>query len=242
MQKYWKIVERVIKESDILIVVLDARNIDYSRNKEIEKKIRQVGKKIIYVINKMDLVHPKQASSIRLKPAVKVSAKLHMGNMALLRELSRISKGKLLTVGVLGYPNTGKSSIINSLKGKASTGVSSISGYTKSMQKIRVAKNIVLLDTPGVFPRSEFDEIKHTLIGAKDFHKLKDVESIAAEIIERLDGKIETYFRIKKTSDGAQALEKIALKKNFLKKGKEPDAARAAKDVISGIQKGKIKL
>ena len=55
-------------------------------------------------------------------------------------------------VGVLGYPNTGKSSIINALKGRASAPTSPVSGYTKGMQWIRASKRMYLLDPPGVFP------------------------------------------------------------------------------------------
>jgi len=242
MKSYWKIVDDVIKKSDILLIVLDARNVNESRNHEIEKKIKKEGKKILFVINKMDLVHPKNSKKINLEPCVRVSAKIHRGNMVLLRSLSRMSQGKKMVVGVLGYPNTGKSSIINSLKGKQSAKVSSISGHTKSLQKVRVTKNVVLLDTPGVFPKKEFDEVRHVLIGAKDVHKIKDVENVASELIESLNGKIEKHYKIRKQKDGFSVLEKIASKKKFIKKKGDPDTVRAAKDVITGLQKGSIKI
>ncbi len=242
MKNFWKIVDEVIKKSEVLLIVLDARNAEESRNKEIEQKIKKSGKKIIYVLNKMDLVHPKDTKKIKLSPCVMVSAKFHKGNMVLLRALSRMTKGKQTTIGVLGYPNTGKSSIINSLKGKASSKTSSMSGYTKALQKVRVSKNIVLLDTPGVFPKSEFDQAKHALIGAKDVHKLKDAEDVAAELIEKLEGKIEKHYNLMKQKDGFDALEKIAEKLRFLKKQGKRDTVRAAKQVIDDLQKGRIVL
>ena len=118
MPNFWKLVNEVINESDIILLVLDARYIDESRNSEIEQKIRRANKEFIYVINKIDLVDEKKLRKIKIEPHIKVSSKLHKGNIQLLKKLSMISKGEKITVGVLGYPNTGKSSVINALKGK----------------------------------------------------------------------------------------------------------------------------
>jgi ribosome biogenesis GTPase A len=241
MVSYWKLVNEVIDDSDILLLIIDARNPDASRNMDIEKKIMQKGKKLLYVINKADLVDKKAIRDIKFRPCVIMSATKHIGNMNLLRMLSRLSKGKKVFIGVLGYPNTGKSSVINALKGRQSAPVSSTSGYTKAKQNIRVSKNIFLIDTPGVFPRSETDVVKHALIGAKDVHKIKDPEDVACKIIEELHGKVEEHFKVHMHDDSYETIEAIALKLKFLKKAGIADTMRAAKEIIMQLQKGKIK-
>ena len=228
---HWNLVNKVIFESDILIMVLDARHPELSRNHEIEKKILKQNKKIIYVLNKSDLA---KHIFFDKKLSINVSAKHHKGTMKLLRILSRISKGEKVVVGVLGYPNTGKSSVINALKGKSSAGVSSISGYTKAIQAVRVTKNIKLLDTPGVFPKKKHDEIVHALIGAKDVQKMKDPELVALELIDLLPEIKEKYSV--EGDDCEEVLEKISEKLNFLGKGGKPDTIRAAKKIIFDIQ------
>ena len=57
---------------------------------------------------------------------------------------------QLITVGVVGFPNVGKSSLINSLKRSKATATGNTPGVTKSMQEIQLDKNIVLIDSPGV--------------------------------------------------------------------------------------------
>ena len=81
MPSFWRHVNLVLKESEIVIEVLDARHINETRNVEIEKKIEKYGKKILYVINKCDLVSKKelQASKRKLHPSVFISSKDHLG-------------------------------------------------------------------------------------------------------------------------------------------------------------------
>ncbi|MBU0456963.1 MAG: 50S ribosome-binding GTPase [Nanoarchaeota archaeon] len=186
MASFWKHVNKVLREADIIIEVLDARLIEETRNEEIEKKIKVQGKIILYVINKCDLVNVNQLYGIKktLKPSVFISSRDHLGTTILKKKILELSRGEKVTVGVLGYPNVGKSSLINALSGKGSARTSSESGYTKGVQKIRVDNKILLIDSPGVFPRKEKDAIKHGKTGAIDFAKIKDAEHVALNIIE----------------------------------------------------------
>ncbi len=157
MANYWKIVHDVIVESDILIIVADARTPRESVNKEALKKIIGAKKKFMVVFNKYDLLDHDQREELNkvmkeYEFVATVSAINHTGTMALLRKINAIAKGDKATVGIIGYPNTGKSSVINAIKGKKSAPVSSQAGQTKGVQKLRVTKKIVLLDSPGVIP------------------------------------------------------------------------------------------
>src|SRR3989338_7985505 len=164
---YWDIVNDVIRETDIVLEVLDARLVDETRNKEIEDKLKKLNKPLIYVINKCDLVDKQEAErqKKRLRPSVFISATNKLGTTMLLHEILRQARNvgartDRILVGVLGYPNTGKSSVINALAGRASAKTSPLSGFTKAMQLIKLTKNIYLMDTPGVLPYKESDKIK----------------------------------------------------------------------------------
>ncbi len=241
-KQFWEVVNRVIEKSDIVLEVLDARFPDKTRNREIEDKARKFGKKIIYVVNKCDLVEKGEVEKLKrkLRPSVFVSATKHQGTMILLRTISRMAKDKVV-VGVVGYPNTGKSSVINALKGRASASSSPQSGHTKGEQLVKVTRKIYLMDTPGVLPYMEKDEVKHALIGSVDFSKVKDVEDTALRIIESNIKRIKKHFGIK-ADDPEEVLEEIALKLNKLKKGGVPDTKAAARSLLQDIQRGRIIL
>tara|TARA_Y100000310_G_C20701635_1_gene830534 strand:+ start:6806 stop:7546 length:741 start_codon:yes stop_codon:yes gene_type:complete len=244
MANYWKIVNQVMEEADIILEVIDARNINETRNQEIEKKIEAKGKGLIYVINKCDLVDRKKLEKEikKLIPSVYVSSKDHYG-FSKLRERIQIEGKKLgwdvIRVGVLGYPNVGKSSIINALKGKKSAKTSSESGYTKGKQHI-VIGNIKLIDTPGVFARDS-DRVDKIMVGSIDYGKVKDPDIVVMDIMDKNPGVIEEYFGVHVRKDKETALEDIAFKKKLLVKGGEPDLDRVSRMILKMWQVGKIK-
>ena len=180
MGNYWNVVNKVIEKSDILLIVLDSRFIEETRNEEIEQKITEAGKKLIYVMTKCDLVdqrHMEKAKQ-KLKPSIFVSSKEFLGVTILkekiLMEAKRMDSKERIKVGVLGYPNVGKSSLINALKGRKSASTSITSGQTRGVQNINFGKKVVFLDTPGVIPYKEKDKNKHALTGSIDFAKTKE--------------------------------------------------------------------
>ena len=118
--KYPILTEKIIDMSDIILEILDSRFINETRNFEIEKKIIKKDKKIIYVLNKSDLIDVKQEKNKieELKPKVFVSCSTRAG-IKELRDKIKILSSKIenpsdkflnkVTVGIIGYPNTGKS-------------------------------------------------------------------------------------------------------------------------------------
>ena len=241
MVSFWKIVNRVIADCDILIEVLDARFPELTRNKEVEQKVKEKGKKLLYVINKADLSKD-VTKRLKVKPFVLFSAKKHYGTNLLRDAIMKLSKGEKAKVGILGYPNVGKSSVINALKGKASAKTSPKAGYTKGRQLIRVSNKILLLDTPGVIPFLEKDRIKHAIISSTDFTKVKDPDLIVIEIMKEYPGAIERFYNIKPSKDHEATLEDIAIKTGKLKKQGIPDIERCSRDILKDWQRGKIKI
>lgn len=247
MESFWKIVDRVIRQADVLLLVLDSRFVQETRNTEIEEKIKSFRKPIIYVITKSDLIGKEEAESWKrkLRPMVFTSAREHQGSIKLRErisiEASKACPGKhSIKVGVLGYPNTGKSSLINMLKGRKSAPVSSRSGYTRHIQNIRT-RNILLIDTPGVIPYMEKDDEKHAMIGSVDPAKIRDPDLIVLELLRKFPGKLEAFYGVRKGGDGEETIEAIALKRGVLMKGGRPDVMRMSRMILKSFQKGEIK-
>jgi len=248
MRNYWKVVNQVIKESDVLLLILDARFIDETRNPEIEEKVKNEGKPLIYVITKSDLA-PRQASEDakrKLSPSVFVSARDHHGSIRLKERIiiegnRAYGKKESYMVGVLGYPNVGKSSLINLMRGRHSASTSALSGHTKGVQWIRSDSRIMFIDTPGVIPFGEEDEAKHVAIGTVDFTKARDPDLAVMELMRRLPGKFEAYYGVPAGEDMEATLEAIALKRNVLMTGGVADVMRMARTIIRDFQMGKIR-
>lgn len=242
MPSFWKHVNKVIKEAEIIIEVLDARMVEETRNVELEDKVQKERKIILYVFNKCDLVSENKLKTIKnkLKPSVFISSKDKLGTTILKKKILELSKGKSTTVGIVGYPNVGKSSLINALSGKGAAKTSSESGYTKGFQKIRVDPRILLLDTPGVLPNKEKDQAKHAKTGALSYGKIKDVETAALKLIEDESEMIKQHYKID-GEDEEEVLEQIAFKFKKLSAGGKANLEVAARMLLKDWQTGKIK-
>lgn len=248
MAQFWKQVNYVIWGADVLLMLLDARLVTETRNREIEDKIKKMKKPLIYVITKCDLVNKEdiEKQKNRFSPCVFISAKEHLGTTllrkAILTEAQRIGiRNRLVRVGVLGYPNVGKSSLINAMKGRKSAPTSILSGYTKSIRNVRADNRILFIDTPGVIPFNENAPIKHALIGTVDFTKAKDIDMIAMEIMKRFPGKIEKFYKVTVQEDKEQTIEDIAIARKILIKGGKADIPRTSTMILKDWQGGNIK-
>ncbi|MBI4163519.1 MAG: 50S ribosome-binding GTPase [Candidatus Aenigmarchaeota archaeon] len=244
---YWDVVNDVIKEADIVLEVLDARFVEQTRNKEIEDKVKRLNKPLIYVLNKCDLIEKEEAEKQKKKfeNCIFMSATKKYGSTMLLHEILRQSKvgskiGRII-VGVLGYPNTGKSSVINVLVGRQSAKTSPVSGFTSGLQMIKITKNIYLMDTPGVIPYKEEDAVKHMLIASKNPSDIQNIHSAAVELIKMAKGRIEEHYGVEKGTPDS-VLKRIAIKYNRVKKGGVPDTEVVARKMIQDWQRGKIRV
>jgi len=255
MTGYRMMVKDVILRADIILEVLDARFPDETRNSDVEGDVKSSKKPFILVLNKCDLV-PKEilertkARLSKMAPTVFVSCKERFGTTMLLHKILEHTdiKGRDILVGVIGYPNTGKSSVINALAGRHKAGTSAISGYTKGVQLVKaVGSHIMLLDTPGVIPFDEKDEYIQGVLSVKDATNLKDPIGVAMRIIERCFAEnrtaLESFYHVTLEGlDSYDALLLIGRTNNFLKKKGEVDDMRAAVRLINDWQKGLLRL
>ncbi|NTV24399.1 MAG: GTPase RsgA [Nanoarchaeota archaeon] len=239
---YWNLVNRVIDEAEILLLVIDARMPDDTRHREIESKVLQRGKVLLYVLNKCDLVekHVIEALKKEFNPAVFVSSKQRLGGTILFKKIMEISKGKNCVVGVLGYPNVGKSSVINLLKGEKAAPVSPTSGYTKSIQFVRAKGKIKLIDTPGVLPFDDADLFKKVLVGSKNPEHLKEPEMFAMLLIEKFPDMFSRYYDLKYEGDAYDFVDAAAQKRRILSKGGSSDIPRFSRQLLYDWQRGRV--
>jgi ribosome biogenesis GTPase A len=258
-EKIPAMINKLIGISDIILEVLDARFVDDTRNKEIEGMITKSSKKIIYVLNKFDLLDKEKLKELKqkletenIKPYALVSSTLRKGKRELLNRIKAEVK-KLVSgyerkqVGVIGYPNTGKSSLINYLTGRGSAPTSAKAGFTKGIQKIRLTKEILMIDSPGIIPEKKYSHRElgkiagHALVGARGYSEVKDPEFIVNHIMKQYPGVLEKYYSVH-AEDFDDFLEQVGKKKNFLLKGGIVDSDRTARFILREWQEGKIKV
>ncbi len=241
------IVSRIVEKADIVIEVLDARFPELTRNEELEKKVNGRGKKLIFALNKSDLVSRNYAK--RKKKALEkdgravfVSASEKKGIIKLREEIGKASNGQEVKIAIVGVPNIGKSSLLNALKGKQSAKVAPIAGYTKGEQWVRISDKIMLLDSPGVLPIEKADEFSSALTCSKNPEQLSDAEGIALQLIDfvkkEIPEKAEKAGWAEKSAE--QVLEETAKKKGKLLKGGKANTSEAGKLIIREWQRGKL--
>jgi ribosome biogenesis GTPase A len=253
-KKYPSIIDNIIENSDIVLEILDARFIKDTRNIKIEKEIKKQKKRIIYVLNKSDLVTRKNVNKKNLKkvtPNVFVSCRLRNGIRELRDkikiEAKQIEKKEKIIIGVIGYPNTGKSSLINLLIGKNSAKTGAEAGFTKGVQKLKLTPEITLLDSPGVIPDEEYSGVKKDLIfkqtkvGARTYSQVKEPELIINSLFQEYPKILQDFYKIK-SKNSEEFIEELGRKKGFLKKGSEVNADKTARLIIKDWQEGHIKI
>ena len=141
------LLNKIKTECDLIIRVADARN---------PKTLFSfpTTKKTLIVFNKMDLLTTEELEKLRkkYKNAIFTSTRTRKGKGNLLHKIIAFAnmEDRLVRVGVVGYPNVGKSSLINMMRGTRSAKVSATPGETRGVQWLKIKNNIMMYDTPGV--------------------------------------------------------------------------------------------
>ncbi len=251
-EKYPDIVLKLLDTSDVIVEVLDARFPEETRNREIEQMILKRKKRLIFALNKSDLIDKKKFVVPKdMRPFIFISCKNREGSR-ILRDLIKREvkyggeKFDRAQVGVIGYPNTGKSSLINFLIGRASAKTAYEAGFTKGLQKLRLSSKILLMDTPGVIPNnlySHTDELKishHVKVGARNYDKVKNPEFIVSELVKDYSKEISKYYGIEFGDDTEALVEELGKRRNFLVKKGIVDEDRTSRSILRDWQEGRI--
>ncbi|PLJ78251.1 GTPase [Infirmifilum sp. SLHALR2] len=241
----WQKVRGVIRRADVVVEVVDARDPWSTRSSEVERLTDRLGKPLIIVVNKADLVPKavleKWARILRReRKTIFISAAKRLGTRYLWRALKESTNKRPVIVAVVGIPNVGKSTIINYLKGSHSVGTSPIPGFTRHVTRVRAAKWLRVLDTPGVIPRQPGEL---ALISALRPEALDDPVPIATRFLELVakknPGLLKELYEVEWEGDPLTFLEKLARRRGFLGKGGAPLVEEAAKVVIRDWQTGR---
>jgi len=259
-KRIWGEFYKVVDCSDVILHIIDARNVPGTRCTMIEKHIAKNAphKHLVFVLNKIDLVPNWVAkrwigelSQIRPTIAFHASLTHAFGKgalISLLRQFGKLhSDKKQISVGAIGYPNVGKSSVINTLISKASCKVAPIPGETKIWQYITLFRNIYLIDSPGVVVDTAGDtETDSVLKGVVRAERLETPEDYidAIQLTVKKEHIAAMYGLPKAGEDtwstSLELLEKIAVKCGRLLKGGEPCLRTAAIMMINDFQRGKL--
>ncbi|PXV96093.1 ribosome biogenesis GTPase A [Lachnotalea glycerini] len=262
MTKAKRMMQENIKLIDLIIELVDARIPLSSRNPDIDDLGKNKARLIL--LNKSDLASEKGNEEWKKYfedkgfYVVKVNSKNGNGiknvnsvvQDACKEKIERDRKRGILNrpirAMVVGIPNVGKSTFINTFAGKACAKTGNKPGVTKGKQWIKLNKNVELLDTPGIlWPKFEDQLVglKLALIGSiKD--EILNVEELALELIKFLNnhykGLMEEKYTIPEIENSAFALQNVAESKQCKLKGNEPDLVKAANLIIDDFRNGKL--
>ena len=253
-RRIWQELYKVLDCSDVVIQVLDARDPLGTRSKRVEKHIREnaAHKHLIFVLNKVDLV-PTWVTKTWVRvlseefPTLAFHASIEkpFGKGALIQLLRQFAvlhpEKKQISVGFIGYPNSGKSSIINTLRSKKVCKVAPIPGETKIWQYITLFKRVFLIDCPGVVYPSSDSEADIVMKGVVRAEKLESPEDYIPQILEKIKHEyIARTYGVSGWKDAEDFLAKLARKRGRMLKGGEPDIRSVAQRVIFDLQRGRI--
>ena len=262
MTKAKRQMQEDIKLIDLVVEIVDSRIPYSSRNPDIDDLGKN--KYRLILMNKADLADKKTTDKwtayfknkgyfvvsldARSKNGMKSITDIIMEacKEKIERDLKRGIKNRPVRAMVVGIPNVGKSTFINSYAGKACAKTGNKPGVTKGKQWIRLNKNVELLDTPGIlWPKFEDQMVglRLALIGSiKD--EILNADELAVELIKFLvkdyPGVLAERYSIEEVENPTDMLIKIAESRNCLTKGGELDYSKAAILLIDDFRSGKL--
>ncbi len=262
MTKAKRMMEEDIKLIDLVIELVDARLPLSSRNPDIDNLAKNKSRLIL--LNKSDLaderVNNMWSDYFKEKGffVVKLDARSGSGMKAINSIIQEACKEKIerdrkrgilnrpVRAMVVGIPNVGKSTFINSYAKKACTKTGNKPGVTKGKQWIKLSKGLELLDTPGIlWPKFEDQEVGLRLaISGSINDDILNISELSLELIKMLlkdyPGKLAERYDIDETMTPVNILEAVAIKRGCLKKGELVDLDKAANIIIDEFRAGKI--
>ena len=262
MTKTRRMIAEQLKNVDAVCEILDARIPVSSRNPDVDQLT--AGKPRLVVLNRVDQADPEATRRwsayfrARGYAVLESNAKGGAGTAkfaAAVRELladklrayaEKGQAGRIIRVMILGIPNVGKSTFINTYAGRACAKTGNKPGVTKGKQWIRLNKSVELLDTPGIlWPKFEDQRVglSLALIGSiKD--EIINTEELSLELIKILlkkyPGVLAQRYHVEEVEDALKVLTFIGENRNCRSRGNELDYGKAAKLLMDEFRGGKL--
>ncbi len=262
MTKALRAMQEDMKLIDIVIELVDARVPYSAKNPDIDKLAK--GKARMMLLNKKDLADERISAewkkyyedkgfyvfSLDARKGGQMKAITSMIQEACHEKIERDRRRGIINrpvrAMIVGIPNVGKSTFINSYAGKACTKTGNKPGVTKGKQWIRLNKNVELLDTPGIlWPKFEDQRVGMNLamIGSIN-DEILDKSEVAVTLIDYLKsaypGILNERYTADENCDRIDILETIAKVRGCLMKGGLPDMNKAAKLLLDDYRSGKL--
>lgn len=260
MTKAKRMMQENIKLIDLVIELVDARAPLSSKNPDIDDLGKNKFRLIL--LNKADL-SSERGNALWTKYfeekgyfVVKINSRSGAGMKQISATIMEACKEKIerdrkrgilnrpIRAMVVGIPNVGKSTFINSFAGRAAAKTGNKPGVTKGAQWIRLNKQVELLDTPGIlWPKFEDPVVgvKLAILGSVN-DEILNIEELALELIKLLDeffpDAITERYKIEKQEDPVKVLEEIARVRACLLKGNELNISKAANILLDDFRSG----
>lgn len=262
MTKAKRMMQEDIKFNDIVIELIDARIPMSSRNPDIDDLAKN--KYRLILLNKSDLADERvtvkwveffEKQGIKV---IKLDSRQRSGMKSVNNAILEVCKEKIerdrkrgiinrsVRAMIVGIPNVGKSTFINSFAGKACAKTGNKPGVTKGKQWIRLNKTVELLDTPGIlWPKFDNEKIANDLafIGSIN-DQILNLTELSLKFIESVKndyaGIFTSRYDIEEKDDGVTMLGDIAIARGCIKKGGEPDYDKAAALIFDDFRSGKL--
>lgn len=262
MTKAKRMMQENIKLIDVVIELVDARIPLSSKNPDIDELAKN--KSRVILLNKNDLAHKEKTQEwkqyfeekgfhvamVNSRNGNGVKAVQNIVMEACKEKIERNRKRGIINrpirAMIVGIPNVGKSTFINSFAGKACTKTGNKPGVTKGKQWIKLNKNVELLDTPGIlWPKFEDQTVglRLAMIGSiKD--DILNITDLAIELIkflkERYPNCLVERYEVQGDMGEVEALEQIARIRSCKKSGDELDLDKAASILMDDFRSGKL--
>jgi ribosome biogenesis GTPase A len=227
----------MIRGAEVVVEVLDARDISGTRLPIAEKFAGS--KRLLMVANKIDLLPPGASPPIMQNKGITISAKeaSESHRAKLIKAIMERTEKRPVHALFIGYPNVGKSSLINLLARRQAAKVSPVAGTTKNIQWVKINDELVVSDYRGLYPNQEPER---ELVRKSAIKIGSEQEKYAYEFAEKalrspaikiwLEKKYDIDLTEAKNSEDVLTI--IAKRRGWYLKGGEPNIGEAARNLM----------
>lgn len=257
MHKARKEIKQVMPQMDLIIEVLDAR-IPFSSENPMVPALRG-DTPVIKILNKRDLADPEVTTlwqqRLEKEKGIRAVALSHnhrneaLAILKLAQEMvsAKVRDTRALRIMILGIPNVGKSTLINTLAGRAAAKTGNEPAVTRAQQAIKLPDNILLYDTPGfLWPKLTPEECGYRLAVTGAIRaaviEYEDVALFAADhLLQAYPERICERYNLDETpADGLALMDAVAGKRRFFSRGGVPDLHKVSEVLLNELRAGTL--